>query len=461
MKPRHQRSQLRARYTRTNQPIGDLLTNSPAGFPSSYAPVYWNGQPLAGNSWEADTLPVWWQGSDQPWGPIGPHGPGSNSDGIAAVHRATNLIVDPIVTSRWKVMRPLDAIDTATAAVEAMPVAPRWITDPMLTRPDERFPSTPFPVSRRLSSSVFWGQLVRDALWFGTGAMLYIADSTGQPIPGAMRLLSPWMFEPADNGGYRIGDEADYVVTDPDGSIEVGGQVWRVFDVRNPHSPVDEHGQVQGVFARFPHVFGLHSAMDTYAHGIFAGSGVPTGFLKVLTPGMTQEQADELKRKWTTAHRGDRRSVAVLNATTEYHRVQMSPLDTALRDMKQTSVFDIAHAFNLDPEMLSISGGGGYLYSNWNDRIASYRISSLNPWTVVLQENLRALFAGGTGVYIDLGSLLRADTASRFDSYDKAIKAGFYTRDEVRALEGLPPLSDDERAEMGLAPRTAPLGDDQ
>ena len=78
------------------------------------------------------------------------------------------------------------------------------------------------------------------------------------------------------------------------------------------------------MFAAHPDVFRLSRKLARYTEGTF-NSGVPAGYLKVTTPGLTQPQADELKAGWMAAHGGDRRSIAVLNATTDFHPISISP----------------------------------------------------------------------------------------------------------------------------------------
>ena len=56
-------------------------------------------------------------------------------------------------------------------------------------------------------------------------------------------------------------------------------------------------------------------------------------------------------------------------------------------------------------------------------------------------SNDTTLCPGGTYVAFDLDGLLRADASSRSDSYTRALNAdtGWMRREEVRALEDLPP----------------------
>ena len=62
------------------------------------------------------------------------------------------------------------------------------------------------------------------------------------------------------------------------------------------------------------------------------------------------------------------------------------------------------------------------------------------PWTARIEAVLDAQLPAGTSLKVDLRGLLRADTATRYQTYATAIDKGILTVDEVRDLEDLPPL---------------------
>ena len=297
--------QKRSLYTRTN---GDMLTD-----------------------WMEPPVGVYWLGSDAGGGltPIGPNGPfASHGPAKPVVTRATSLITGPICSAPFKVLE-------LGFGGQPQP-RPRWITDPMLCRADERFPTSDiYPQVLRLSRAQFWVEWLRSAVWWGLGAFVYIEDAFGQPVAGSLKNIAPYTLttQRTDDGlVWVIGDTQDasnQVIADRDGRLNVGPITYRLCVLRNPHSPVDCEGMSQGVFAMNPTTFMLAGQIDSYASGTFR-SGVPAGYLQVQTPGLQQTQADELKRSWLSAHGGDRRSIAVLNAVTSFTPLSISPVDAAL-----------------------------------------------------------------------------------------------------------------------------------
>jgi hypothetical protein len=237
-----------------------------------------------------------------------------------------------------------------------------------------------------------------------------------------------------------LGDtHGDRVVFDRDGRATLGPVRYRLVALRNPHSPVDEEGRSLGVFAMSPSVFALASQIDGYAQGTFR-TGVPAGYLKVQTPGLTETAAGQLKSRWMAAHGGDRRSIAVLNATTDFQPLNLSPVDAALDSVKRLNLADVAFAFGLDPTTLGAGLANSATYSNVRDSWANHRDFGLAPWTAAVEDSLSALMPGAQSVRVNLDGFANPTPAERFSAWQTALAARIVTVDEVRAAEGLPPL---------------------
>jgi HK97 family phage portal protein len=212
----------------------------------------------------------------------------------------------------------------------------------------------------------------------------------------------------------------------------LGGVRARLVCLDNPHSPV-------GVFAQHPGVFGLSTSLGSYQAGLFR-SGVPAGYLKVTAPGLTQTQADALKGAWMRAHGGDRRSIAVLNATTDFTPISINPVDAALAEVKRLNIADVAYAFGMAPESLGVTMGNSATYSNVEQWFEAHRDMALSPWIAAVEGVLSALLPHGQVAQVNLDAYTQAPWASRIPVYAQAISAGLLTVDEMRAAEGYPPL---------------------
>jgi hypothetical protein len=366
---------------RTNLPYGgatgQLLTNYPdsweleQGGPVGWLSVADDGSP-----------PAWWVGRsvETGFGAIGPHGPGGHGAlTLPVCTRAVSLLVDPLTSGPFKVFR--DGVQVPAAS---------WLEDPQLLRPLPGGAFSAVPVQVRQSRPIFWRRWVAAAVWWGRGFLMFAVNAAGEPVPGSLRHLSRFHVEPDDGGGWLIGGE---VATDSDGYFTLGATRFRVVALDNPHSP-------GGVFAGHPEVFELARRMAQYTGGVF-GSGVPNGYLKVNAAGLTQEQADQLKQRWLDAHGGSKRSIAVLNSTTDFTPISWNPVDSALAEVKRLSIADIAFAFGMAPETLGVTLGNSATYSNVRQWFEAHRDFALQPWQSVVEATLSALFPRGTEVRVN------------------------------------------------------------
>lgn len=439
---RSSRLQTRAAYART--PFNNLRVNSPDGFLHDFVPVGW------GDYAAALEPGAWWVGSDTPGagltavGPSGPfygpsrttgspltvpnrsYGAGSGAPVgvLPAVTRCTSVIVNPVIRTEWLVERAGVRTDT-----------PLWISDPMgadsITGPT----GPVMPAGRRLTAQPFWATVLTHAVWFGWGPFAFIENTDGQPVPGSLRVLNPYMVGVTDSGRFELLGDGDQVVsTDHDGRFDAGGVTWRIMAVRgmppnNTHTP-------EGVLTRHFDVLRLGATIHTYSSNTFA-SGVPSGYLKVTSPNMTQPEADALKSSWMKAHGGDRRAVAVLNAVTDYVPVSISPVDADTHQLKAGMLADVALAFSLDPIWVG-QGASGLNYSNSSERRADLVDLTVSARAQDLMETITAVLPLGTVCRVNWPSFTAPDVTVQGPVIVSLVQAGVVSVVEGRRMLGLP-----------------------
>ncbi|MET0767372.1 MAG: phage portal protein [Aeromicrobium sp.] len=379
--------------------------------------VLWNDP----DGWEQDAPWLWYVGPAD--GSLGPFGnpltsevPGALSN-LASVTRCTSIICDTIAGLPWYVRR---------GQYERLPT-PDWLADPQMLRPDMRIVDVSTLWETRLSAVEFWTQLIVAALWLGDGYVYVpVRDESGAPKPPL------WQLHPEhvsiEDGRYVVNGEPL-----PQGSI---------LHLRGMPPYFNGHGK--GVLTTHGAELGLASTVRTYASGVFQ-SGVPAGYLKSSQPNMSADQAAALKATWLQQHGGAKRSIAVLNATTEFHPIALSPVDAQLSSSREWSLRDVAMAFGIPAYMLGVPGDSS-TYANVESRMVELVRFTLMPWIRRLEAELESQLARGTTVVVDTNGLLRADTAQRFAAYKSALDSGWLTADEVRALEGLAPMTTEEGA---------------
>jgi HK97 family phage portal protein len=353
--------------------------------------------------------------------PIGPHGPyPSYGATLPVVTRAISLIADPMSYGRLRTRR----FDLDNPAGTLVPEWVKWLIDPQLLRPDLRIGPSLIPAPQKVPRTVFWRKFIAQAIGWGRSFLYFLEAADGSPIPGTLRIISAPMVELNDNGRWQI-DDYEF---DDDGRRNGG----RLIRLDNPHHP-------EGVFLAHPETFKIARKIDKYTGGTF-NSGIPSGFLKVNTPNLTKAQADALKSVWMSAHGGDARSIAVLNATTDFQALSLSPVDSALAEVKRLAIADVAFAFAMAPETLSVTMGNSAMYSNVMAWFDAHRDFALSPWIGAFEGCLSQLLPANIDVEVNLDSYVQPKMNERFAGYRDGIESGVITTDEARALEGLSPL---------------------
>ena len=98
--------------------------------------------------------------------------------------------------------------------------------------------------------------------------------------------------------------------------------------------------------------------------------------------------------------------------------------------------------------MLVSLDGNSMTYSNVEQEWLAFVRFTLMQYLRKIEEALTEISPLGQTIRFDLEVLLRSDTKSRYDAHRVALDAGFLTVDEVRAIEGRAPLTDEQRAEI-------------
>ena len=252
------------------------------------------------DGWEVDQPWLWWTDGD---GTFGNPPPGADgSDFLTSLPGGVPLHLDHLRHHR----RP--ALGHLPDGYEKLP-DPAVDSGPPGAPPRRPHRRPRHPRSRCGCRAVeFWTQWITAALWFGDGYLYVpVRDEAGAPKPPL------WQLHPHDvtihDGTYWVGDDVPL----PSGSV---------IHLRGKAPYWNGHGK--GVITEHGAALGLAATVATYASGVFT-SGIPAGYLKSNQPNMTADQAQTLKSTWLAQHGGTKRSIAVLNATTEFHPIIHQP----------------------------------------------------------------------------------------------------------------------------------------
>lgn len=229
----------------------------------------------------------------------------------------------------------------------------------------------------------------------------------------------------------------------PTGAIEywIAGLSFAADEVIHIKGPC-EPGRIRGIGVLEKHFNGfggldLAAELARQARGI-SQNGVPTAVLKSTNPDATEDDLAAAKQSWMKNMRD--RTVAVLNATTEFQALAWNPEEMELVEARKLSLLETANIFGLPPRFLGASSGDSMNYSNSETETIDLLKFSLGGHLARFEQTLSLHFPRGMQVKANLDALLRSDTLARYTAHETGIRAGFLRRSEARAIEDLPPV---------------------
>ncbi len=268
--------------------------------------------------------------------------------------------------------------------------------------------------------------VMRSLLLRGNAYGLITARSGATLLPAQVELLNP--------------DVVTQRVTDT-GTVEylIGGKAYDRADIWHVRAYVAA-GAALGLspveYAR--QTIGLGLAVEKFGAGFFGDGATPSGVL-TTTQQLNRESADRLKLQWKSMH-GERRDVAVLTGDLKFTPVSIRPDESQFIETAGFNVRQVCRVFGVPPEMVASESGGSLTYANVEQRNLDLLRYCVGPWLVRLETAMSTLLPRNHFVKFNANALLRSDTKTRYEAHEIALRAGFLTKDEVRALEDLPPL---------------------
>jgi len=210
---------------------------------------------------------------------------------------------------------------------------------------------------------------------------------------------------------------------------------------------------------------GLVKAADEYAARHF-GQGSHLRAYISLPQKLSTTEADALKAHWELFHSGmaNASSFGVLGSGAEYKTVSLDPQQTQLLETRKYNVTEIARILGVVPHKLYDLEHA--TYSNIEHQAIEAVQDGIVPWAIRIEAFINFdvdLMRDGNFLEFQIEGLLRGDTATRYEAYNKAIGGPWMSGNEARRLENLPPLGglDEVLAPLNMTAATAPTGGGQ
>jgi HK97 family phage portal protein len=202
-------------------------------------------------------------------------------------------------------------------------------------------------------------------------------------------------------------------------------------------------------------------AVDNAARSTFS-NGIRTNGAFISEHPLTKDQMNEvdetLQEKYAGAMNAGR--PLVLNHGMKYQAISMDPEDAQMLESRAFGVEEICRFFGVPPFMIghtekSTSWGTGLEQQTLGFQKFTLR-RRLKRIEMALEKQLLSFSDRLRGVTIEfnIDGLLRGDSTARANSYKTGLANGYYTINEVRAWENLPPVEggDQVRIQMQNVP---------
>ena len=293
-----------------------------------------------------------------------------------------------------------------------------------------------------MTSFVFRETLMTHLLLWGNAYAQIIRNGKGEVI-GLYPLMPNRMTVDRDKSGqlvyqYQMQDsdthtgKTGYVTLRPSEVLHVPGLG---FDGLVGYSPI----------AMAKNAIGLSIATEEYGAKFFANGATPGGILEF--PG-TVKNPESIRESWNKGFSGSNaHKVAILEEGMKYTPISISPEQAQFLETRKFQIDEIARIFRVPPHMVGDLEKSSF--SNIEQQSLEFVKYTLEPWIIRWEQSLnRALLTEKEKpdyfVKFNVDGLLRGDYQSRMNGYAIGIQNGFMCPNDVRALECLDLIPDEQ-----------------
>ena len=191
---------------------------------------------------------------------------------------------------------------------------------------------------------------------------------------------------------------------------------------------------------------GLGIAAEEYGSKFFQNGARPSG---ILTHPNTVKDPAALRASWNAAYGGSGNAsrVAVLEEGMTFVPLSMPNNEAQFLETRKFQVTEICRIFRVPPHMIGDLERA--TFSNIESQNISFAVHTIRPWLVRIEQaiNKTLIPENEKGRYyaqFNIDGLMRGDYKSRMEGYAIARQNGWMSANDIRALENLNPISEEE-----------------
>lgn len=304
--------------------------------------------------------------------------------------------------------------------------------------------------NEEMTSFVFRETLMSHLLIWGNAYAQIIRDGAGRVLGLYPLLPNKMQVDRAENG------EIIYIYSrdsEENPNFTTYGQIYlRQQDVL--HIPGLGFDGLVGYspIAMAKNAVGMTQACEEYGASFFANGANPGGVLE--HPGVLKDPG-KVRESWNAVYRGTNNAhkIAVLEEGMKYQQIGIPPEEAQFLETRKFQINEIARLYRIPPHMVGDLEKSSF--SNIEQQSLEFVKYTLNPWVIRWEQSLqKALLLPEEKkeyfIKLNVDGLLRGDYQSRMTGYATARQNGWVSANDIRELEDLNPIPEEEGGNLYL-----------
>lgn len=244
----------------------------------------------------------------------------------------------------------------------------------------------------------------------------------------------------------------EYMLSDSDANAKESGAV-RLSTQDILHIPGLGFDGLVGYspIAMAKNAIGMAIATEEYGAAFFANGATPSGIL--THPGVIKNP-EAIRESWSKGFGGrNSHKVAILEEGMNYTPISIAPNEAQFLETRKFQLNEIARIFRVPPHMVGDLEKSSF--SNIEQQSLEFVKYTLDPWVSRFEQAMtRRLLTDDEKkkyyIKFNVDGLMRGDYQSRMNGYATARQNGWMSANDIRALENLDLISDEEGGNLYL-----------
>ena len=244
----------------------------------------------------------------------------------------------------------------------------------------------------------------------------------------------------------------EYMLSDSDANAKESGAV-RLSTQDILHIPGLGFDGLVGYspIAMAKNAIGMAIATEEYGAAFFANGATPSGIL--THPGVIKNP-EAMRESWSKGFGGrNSHKVAILEEGMNYTPISIAPNEAQFLETRKFQLNEIARIFRVPPHMVGDLEKSSF--SNIEQQSLEFVKYTLDPWVSRFEQAMtRRLLTDDEKkkyyIKFNVDGLMRGDYQSRMNGYATARQNGWMSANDIRALENLDLISDEEGGNLYL-----------